>query len=59
MSWKLTELTGLLKCKYRGKLSLVDACILAVASLKKATLLTADKDLAEIGEVKAKHFSIP
>lgn len=42
-------MAGELKCKHRGKLSLVDAYIAAVAITQRATLVTSDARLFELG----------
>ncbi len=47
----LSRLAGELKCKHRGKLSLVDAYILAVAILERATLVTCDSRVSELNLV--------
>jgi len=38
----LSRLAGELKCKHGGKLSFVDACVLAVATEAQSTLITSD-----------------
>ncbi len=47
-SESLSRLAGELKCKHRGKLSLVDAYILAVAIDERSTLITSDSRLTEM-----------
>jgi predicted nucleic acid-binding protein len=47
----LSRSAGELKCKYRGKLSLVDAYVLAVAAEERSTLITSDPRIAEIAVV--------
>jgi predicted nucleic acid-binding protein len=54
----LTLKAGEKKCKYRGTLSLADCFALALTDLKKATLLTADSELAKVKEVTVKHFPV-
>jgi len=54
----LTREAGKIKCKYRDKLSLADCFALALSKIKGAILLTTDSDLAEIKEVKVKHFPV-
>ncbi len=44
----LSRLAGELKCRHRGKLSLVDAYILAVAIEKRSTLITSDFRISEM-----------
>jgi predicted nucleic acid-binding protein len=44
----LSRLAGELKCKHRGKLSLVDAYILAVAIEQRSTLITSDSRISEL-----------
>jgi len=44
----LSRCAGELKCKHRGKLSLVDAYVLAVAAEERSTLITSDPRLSEI-----------
>jgi predicted nucleic acid-binding protein len=48
---KLSRLAGELKCRGRGELSLVDACILAVAIVKRATLVACDSRVSELNLV--------
>jgi predicted nucleic acid-binding protein len=50
----LTRLAGELKCKHRGKLSLVDAYILGLAIAEHATLITSDSRISELGIVPAR-----
>ena len=47
----LSRLAGELKCKHRGKLSLVDAYVLAVAIVERATLVTCDSRVSELNLV--------
>jgi predicted nucleic acid-binding protein len=44
----ITRLTGRLKCKHRGKVSLVDCSVAATAKTHKASLITTDGLLAEV-----------
>jgi predicted nucleic acid-binding protein len=55
---ELTRRAGEKKCKYRGKLSLADCFTLALSELKKAALLTTDRELANVKEVKVKYFCV-
>ena len=50
----LSRLAGELKCEHRGKLSLVDAYILAVAISKRSTLVTSDSRISELNLVSTK-----
>lgn len=45
----LSRLAGELKCKHRGKLSLVDAYVVALAITDRATLVTSDSQISELG----------
>jgi predicted nucleic acid-binding protein len=47
----LSRLAGELKCKHRGKLSLVDAYILAVTIDERSTLITSDSRISELALV--------
>lgn len=47
----LSRLAGELKCQHRGKLSLVDSYILAVAIGERATLVTCDSRISELNLV--------
>ncbi len=47
----LSRLAGELKSKHRGKLSLVDAYILAVAIVERAILVTSDSRISELNLV--------
>lgn len=55
---ELTKTAGEKKCRYKGRLSLTDCFSLALAELKKAVLLTTDSELAQIKEIKVKHFQV-
>jgi len=48
---RLSRSAGELKCKHRGKLSLVDAYVLAVAMEERATLITSDPRISEMALV--------
>jgi predicted nucleic acid-binding protein len=48
---KLSRSAGELKCIHRGKLSLVDAYVLAVATEERSTLITSDPRIAEMALV--------
>jgi predicted nucleic acid-binding protein len=47
----LSRLAGELKCKHRGKLSLVDAYILALAMEERSTLITSDPRISKMAVV--------
>ena len=47
----LSRSAGELKCKHRGKLSLVDAYTLALATEQKSTLITSDTRISEMAIV--------
>ena len=47
----LSRSAGELKCKHRGKLSLVDACVIAVAKENRSTLITSDPRISELALV--------
>ena len=47
----LSRSAGELKCKHRGKLSLVDAYVLALAKEQGSTLITSNPQLSEIAIV--------
>jgi predicted nucleic acid-binding protein len=47
----LTLEAGSIKCKYRGKISLADSYVLAVAKIHNCRLITTDPVLKEIGLV--------
>ncbi len=47
----LSRLAGELKCKHRGKLSLVDAYIVALAKTERAALVTSDSRISELNLV--------
>lgn len=55
----LTRVAGRLKCTYKGKLSLVDAYILAAAKIFGGTLVTTDPRLKELKIVPTKVIKIP
>jgi len=48
-----------LKCKYRGRISLVDAYILALSKENKCRLITTDPLLKEINLVPTTLISVP
>ncbi len=56
---RITRMAGILKCFYKGKLSLTDAYILSVAKMLKGTLVTTDRKLAEIKLVQTRLLQIP
>jgi predicted nucleic acid-binding protein len=47
----LSRSAGELKCKHRGKLSLVDAYVLALATEERSTLITSDPRISEMALV--------
>ena len=47
----LSRSAGELKCKHRGKLSLVDAYVVAVASAERSMLITSDPRISELALV--------
>ena len=50
----LSRLAGELKCKHRGKLSLVDAYVVAVAKEQRSVLITSDLRISEMALVPTK-----
>ncbi|MEM2873412.1 MAG: type II toxin-antitoxin system VapC family toxin [Nitrososphaerales archaeon] len=56
---RLTRIAGGLKCIHRGKLSLVDAYIVAAAKMLGGTLVTTDPRLLEIKLVQTRLLKIP
>jgi predicted nucleic acid-binding protein len=54
----LTERAGSLKCKYRGKISLADAYILATSMEFRCRLITTDPILKELGSVPTSLLSL-
>ena len=55
----LSCLAGELKCQHRGKLSLVDAYIVAVAITERSTLITSDSRISELNLVSTKLLELP
>ena len=55
----LTMEAGSLKCKYRGKISLADSYIMAVAKTYNCRLVTTDPVLKEIGIVPTTLLKVP
>ena len=55
----LTERAASLKCKYRGKISLVDAYILATSMEHKCRLITTDPTLKQLNVVLTTLLTIP
>ena len=53
----LTERAGFLKCKYRGKISLADAYMLATSLEHRCRLITTDPALKELAVVPTTFFS--
>jgi predicted nucleic acid-binding protein len=49
---ELTKKAGLLKCKYRKKVSLADCYAAAVAAINRATLVTTDNSLVEMADLE-------
>jgi len=56
---RLTRIAGGLKCIHRGKLSLADAYIVAVAKMLGGTLVTTDPRLLEIKVAQTRLLKIP
>jgi len=54
----LTRSAGLEKCRQPLDLSLADCFALALAKREKALLLTTDKELSKVKEVKVKFFEV-
>ena len=55
----LSRFAGELKCEHRGKLSLVDAYIVAVAIAERSTLITSDSRISELNLVSTKLLESP
>ena len=55
----LTFEAGSLKCKYRGKLSLADSYVLAVAKMHNCRLFTTDHFIKEINFVPTTLLKVP
>ncbi|MDA4131379.1 MAG: PIN domain-containing protein [Thaumarchaeota archaeon] len=55
----LTLEAGALKCKYRGKISLADAYVMAVAKIYNCRLVTTDPVLKELGIVPTTLLKVP
>lgn len=55
----LSRMAGELKCEHRGKLSLVDAYIVAVAIAERSTLITSDSRISELNLVSTKLLESP
>lgn len=58
-SESLSRLAGELKCRHRGKLSLVDAYVLAVAMEERTTLVTSDPQISELHLVQTRLIEPP
>jgi predicted nucleic acid-binding protein len=56
---KLTRIAGILKCIYRGKLSLADTYIAAATKIVEGVLITTDTRLAELKPVQIRLLPIP
>jgi len=56
---RLTRIAGGLKCIHKGKISLADAYIVAVAKTLGGTLVTTDSRLAELRLVQTRLLQIP
>jgi len=56
---RLTRIAGGLKCIHRGKLSLADAYIVAVAKMLGGILVTTDPRLVELKTVQTRLIKIP
>ena len=55
---ELTRAAGRLKCACRGRISLADAYVIAMAQRVKGTLVTTDHVLGELGVVETKTLKI-
>jgi predicted nucleic acid-binding protein len=55
---RLTRVAGGLKCKCRGRISLADAYVIAVAQRLRGTLVTTDHLIAELNIVETKMLKI-
>jgi predicted nucleic acid-binding protein len=58
-SESLSRLAGELKCKHRGKISLVDAYTLAVTIAERSTLITSDSRISELDLVPTRLLELP
>ncbi|MBC7113819.1 MAG: PIN domain-containing protein [Candidatus Methanomethyliales bacterium] len=56
---RLTRIAGGFKCIHRGKISLVDAYILAATKVLDGILITTDPQLEELNLVQTKLLPIP
>jgi len=56
---RLTRVAGGLKCDHRGKLTLADAYIIAVAQRLRGTLVTTDHLIYELKLVETRLIQIP
>ena len=56
---RLTRVAGGLRCTHRGKLSLADAYIVAVAKMLRGTLVTTDPRLMKLELVQTRIFQVP
>jgi predicted nucleic acid-binding protein len=56
---RLTRAAGGLKCVHKGRLSLADAYIVAVAKTLGGTLVTTDSRIGELKLVQTKLLKIP
>lgn len=54
----LSRIAGLEKCRQPQKLSLADCYALGLARRLKATILTTDRELAKVREVRTIHFKV-
>lgn len=55
----LSRLAGELKCEHRGKLSIVDAYLVAVAFAERSTLITSDSRISELHLVPTRLVEAP
>ncbi len=55
----LTREAASLKCRYRGKISIVDSYILAVSKEHNCRLITTDPILRELNIVPITHLKVP
>ena len=55
---RLTRMAGRLKCVCRGRVSLADAYVIAVAQMLRGTLVTTDHLIEELGVVETRLLEI-
>ena len=54
----LARIAGVEKCRQPAKLSLADCYVLALAKRFRATILTTDRELAKVKDVRSIHFKL-